>query len=111
MIGDEADLELARRRAYLARRHLLRTLTEIRDRLHPRALAGEAWEKVRDRGEEMAAGAVRSVKEKPGRAAAIAGAVALFLARKPIADGVKALLARGDADDGGGEAVERGDQG
>lgn len=111
MIGDEADLELARRRAYLARRHLLRTLTEIRDRLHPRALAGEAWEKVRDRGEEMAAGAVRSVKEKPARAAAIAGAVALFLARKPIADSVKALLVRGDADDEGGEAVERGDQG
>lgn len=96
MIGDEADLELARRRAYLARRHLTRTLTEIRDRLHPRVLAGEAWEKVRDRGEEMAAQAVRGVKEKPGRAAAVAGALALFLARKPIAKGVKSLLARGD---------------
>lgn len=104
MIGDKADLELARRRADIARRRLLATLGELRERLHPRALAGEAWDRVRDRGEDMAAEVIQGVKEKPGRTAAIAGALALFLARKPIAEGVRSLLAHGDDERGGGSA-------
>ncbi len=99
MIGDEADLALARLRAELARKRLLGTLGDIRDRLNPRTLAEEAWESVRERGGEAAAEMVRTVREKPGRSAAIAGAIALFMARRPIARGVMSLLNRGNEDE------------
>lgn len=94
MIGDKADLANARAQADLARGRLVATLGELQQRLHPRALMKEAWEELRERGTEMADDAIRSAKEKPGRTAAIAGAVALFLARKPIAHGVMSLLDR-----------------
>lgn len=102
MIGDEADLALARLRAQLARQRMLGTMSEIRDRLHPGTLVGEVLETVRERGEEIAADMVEGVKERPGRAAMFAGLAALFLARKPIASGVKSLLlgAKGDETDG-----------
>ena len=97
MIGDKTDLANARARADAARTRLAGTLGRIQARLHPRALMKEAWEEVREQGGELAAKAMRDVQEKPGRTAAIAGAVALFLAREPIARGVKHLL--GGADD------------
>ncbi len=99
MIGDKTDLANARARADLARARVARTLGEIQTRLHPRALMKEAWEEVREQGGELAAKAMRDVQEKPGRTAAIAGAVALFLAREPIMRGVKHLLAHSDAED------------
>lgn len=92
MIGDEADIELARLRAQLARQRLLGTLGQIRGRLQPSALAADAWETIRDRGGDALVDVAESVKAKPGRAVAIAGLVALFLARRPIADGVRSLL-------------------
>lgn len=94
MIGDEADLALARLRAQLARQRLLGTLGEIRDRLHPRTIAHDVWDTVRERGGDIAADVVDGVREKPGRAAAIAGLVALLMARKPIVSGVKSLLSK-----------------
>ncbi|MDX3885444.1 MAG: DUF3618 domain-containing protein [Sphingomonas sp.] len=96
MIGDEADIANARARAAAARARLGGTLGEIQARLNPKALAREAWDELREHGEELAAEALAAAKEKPARTAAIAGGVALFLARKPIVRGIMHLLAKRD---------------
>lgn len=102
MIGDEADLGVARARADIARKKLAITLSEIQERLNPRVLIRDAWDEVRTHGGEVAQDAIKSVKERPGRAAAIGGALALLLARKPIANAIGGLLLPSDKDDTAG---------
>ena len=92
MSGDPADIAIARAKADAARARLMGTLGAIQSRLAPRNLAEDAWEKVRDRGGELAGKALQGAKQRPVRTAAIIGAIALFFARKPIIHGVAKLL-------------------
>lgn len=110
MIGDSSDVAIARARAELARRKFAATLGEIQERLNPRVLIRDAWDEVRDQGGDLAAGAIKSVKDRPGRAAAIGGALALLLARKPIANAIGGLLLPNDDEDQVEEAGWRPDE-
>lgn len=81
-----SDLRIAEKRGHAeaARERFMGTVEEIKLRLAPRTLAQEAWEGAKDKGAEVAEGAVSAVKERPAVAAGVAAGAALILARKPI---------------------------
>jgi ElaB/YqjD/DUF883 family membrane-anchored ribosome-binding protein len=93
------EIEFAKRQAHNARARLDSTLTALQVRLEPRTLATEAWDGVREKGNEVAETALDAVKERPGVAAAAVGAVALFLTRKPLWRAAKYIFTRPEPDD------------
>lgn len=74
-----ARIEVARTRAAL-----LETTRELQARLQPRTLATEAWEKAKDKGADLAEGAVDAVAKRPLAVGGVVAAVAMFLAREPL---------------------------
>ena len=82
----EARVEVAERRE-----SLIETAREIQQRLQPKTLAREAWESAKVKGADMAEDAVDAVKRRPVATGGIIAAIAMFLAREPIKDGVGKL--------------------
>ncbi len=76
-----ARIEVAKRRAAL-----IDVVRELQVRLQPATLATEAWEKAKNKGADLAEGAVDAVKARPVAVGGIAAALAMFLAREPIKD-------------------------
>ena len=74
-----ARIEVARTRAAL-----LETTRELQGRLQPKTLASEAWEKAKDKGADLAEGAVDAVAKRPVAVGGVLAAVAMFLAREPL---------------------------
>ena len=74
-----ARIEVARTRA-----SLLETARDLQARLQPGTLAGEVWEKAKDKGADLAEGAVDAVAKRPLAVGGVAAAIALFLAREPL---------------------------
>lgn len=74
----------ARGEADAAKARLMGTVDEAKQRLAPGKLAGDAVQAAKDKGIVMADDTVTAVKDKPGMAAGIVGATALFMARKPL---------------------------
>lgn len=74
-----ARIEVARRRAAL-----LETAHELQARLQPGTLASEAWEKAKDKGADIAEGAVDAVAKRPLAVGGAVAAIAMFLAREPL---------------------------
>ncbi|MEO5867476.1 MAG: DUF3618 domain-containing protein [Sphingomonas sp.] len=95
MTDIEPTLAMAENHSVAARRQLAGTLVEIQARLNPKALAREAAQELRQAGEELARDGMEAVKRHPLTLAGIAGAVVLFLARRPL----RSLIAQGDAAD------------
>ncbi|MFN3944035.1 MAG: DUF3618 domain-containing protein [Allosphingosinicella sp.] len=93
------DLENAKRHAEWARSQLETTLGALQQRLHPKTLATEAWEGVRDKGNDIADDALAVVKDRPAAVSAAIGVFTLFLARKPLKRAVSRLW-NGPEDDG-----------
>jgi hypothetical protein len=87
----EQRLETAKMEAERARRRLGATITTVQQRLKPAALADHAWSGVKDKGSELADGAVEAVKARPAAAAGAVAALFLFLARRPIVSGASKL--------------------
>ena len=87
-----AGIEQAKREAALARQRLERTLAELRERLQPGNLAGEAWDGVKDKGADLAEGALEAVKSRPKAVSLALGALAVFLARRPLKRAVSRLI-------------------
>lgn len=85
-------IEQAKRNAELARERMESTMHALQARLHPKVLANEAWEEVRDKGNDLADNAVEAVKKRPAAASAAAGAIVLFLARNPLKRAVSRML-------------------
>ena len=81
----EADIARAQERVNAAREKLLGSTHALQERLKPSVLADDAWKVARDKGQEVAADAVRAVKERPVISSAAAIGLAAFVARKPIA--------------------------
>jgi hypothetical protein len=90
------DLTKAKRHADWARSQLETTVGALQQRLNPKTLASEAWEGVRDKGNDMADDALAVVKERPAAVSAAIGVFALFLARKPLTRAVSRLFASDD---------------
>ena len=76
-----ARIEVAKRRAAL-----IDVVHLLQARLAPSTLASEAWEKAKNKGADLAEGAVDAVKARPVAVGGIAAALAMFLAREPIKD-------------------------
>ena len=76
-----ARIEVARTRAAL-----LDTARELQQRLQPKTLASEAWEKAKEKGADLAEDAVDAVKRRPVAAGGVIAALTMFLAREPIKD-------------------------
>lgn len=91
-----AALQQAKHEAVQARARLETTVADLQQRLRPGSLAGEAWGGVKDKGADLADGAMQAVKKRPGAVSLALGAFALFLARRPIKRAVTRLVSGGD---------------
>lgn len=78
----------ARGEAEAAKARLMSTVDELKARLAPGKLAGDAVQAAKDRSIVVADDTVTAVKDKPMMAAGIATATALFIARKPLLSAV-----------------------
>lgn len=76
----------ARAEAERAKAALVETARELQQRLAPKTLASEAWEKAKNKGADLAEDAVDAVKRRPVAAGGIVAALTMFLAREPIKD-------------------------
>lgn len=74
-----ARIEVARTRAAL-----IETARELQARLQPKTLANEAWEKAKDKGADLAEGAVDAVAKRPLAVGGVVAALTMFLAREPL---------------------------
>ncbi|WP_326524461.1 hypothetical protein [Sphingomonas sp.] len=83
MTADPA-LAAARARAIAARARLDASIERAKTRLSPRTLAAGAVETAKDKAFAAAETGLDAVRQRPAVAAAVAGAVGLFLARKPL---------------------------
>jgi hypothetical protein len=92
----------AKRTAARAKDRLDRTLAAVQHRLSPGNLAEEAWDGVKDKGADMAEGALEAVKSRPKTVSLALGAFALFLARAPLKRAVTRLIS-GDEDEDGND--------
>jgi hypothetical protein len=59
---------------------------ELQQRLQPKTLASEAWEKAKEKGADLAEDAVDAVKSRPVAVGGVVAALTMFLAREPIKD-------------------------
>ena len=83
----DADRILAAERAVeRARERLVDTVQSLAEQLEPRRLVRELWEDAKVKGADLAEEAVDAVKARPLAATGVTAAVAMFLAREPIAD-------------------------
>ena len=76
-----ARIEVERRRAAL-----MEIVHQLQQRLQPRTLASEAWEKAKEKGADLAEDAVDAVKSRPVAVGGVVAALTMFLAREPIKD-------------------------
>lgn len=74
-----ARIDVARTRA-----SLLETARELQARLQPKTIAGEVWEKAKDKGADIAEGAVDAVAKRPLAVGSVVAAIAMYLAREPL---------------------------
>ena len=91
----KADVRAKEAEATAARERFMATLHELQHRLHPKTLAND----VKEKAKEKADGAVTAAKDgmtqaatHPSTVAAITIPIAVYLFRKPIARGLKALF-------------------
>lgn len=95
-----AEIEQAKRDAVRTRRRFEQTLAAVQERLRPGNLAEEAWDGVKDKGADLADGALKAVKSRPKAVSLALGALALFLARQPLKRAVTRLVSGGEEEDG-----------
>lgn len=94
MSGTEKDVARARAEATRARMRLAATMGEIQDRLNPRTLLSDAWQEVREHGQDLVDEAIQTARAKPVATSAMAAAVIALFAREPIWRAVTGLFFR-----------------
>jgi hypothetical protein len=101
-----ATVEAAKRDSIRARAQLDSTLVALQQRLHPKSLATEAWDGVKEKSGDLAEGALGAVRQRPAAAGIAVGALALFLARGPLLRAAQRALG-GDQDEDDGAITTR----
>ena len=81
---DSPKVAAARIEVERSRAALLETARELQQRLQPKTLANEVWEKAKDKGADLAEDAVDAVAKRPIAVGGVVAALAMFLARKPL---------------------------
>ncbi|HYJ28907.1 MAG TPA: DUF3618 domain-containing protein [Allosphingosinicella sp.] len=102
-----AEIETAKREADAARRRFDSTSAALQQRLHPKSLATEAWDGVKEMSSDLAEGALGAVKQRPGAVSLALGAAVLFLARKPLRRAVGHAFGREEDQEDDGRIVTR----
>lgn len=105
------EIEAAKRDSVRARARFESTLAAVQSRLKPGNLAEEAWDGVKDKGADLADGALQGLKKRPAAVSMVLGAFALFLARKPLTRAARRLISDesgGNEDEGAALGVEEG---
>jgi hypothetical protein len=74
-----AEIEVERTRAAL-----LDTASELLERFQPHNLVSDLLEKAKDKGADLAEGAVDAVAKRPLAVGGVVAALAMFLAREPL---------------------------
>ena len=78
------EIEQAKREVERTRRQFASTAGALQYRLKPANLMSSAWDGVREKGGEMADGAIQTVKDRPVAASGILAVMVVFLARDPL---------------------------
>ena len=104
-----AEIERAKRESVRSRARFEQTLAQVQRRLHPGNLAEEAWDGVKDKGADLADGALQAVKKRPAAVSLALGAFALFLARDPLKRAVGRLISGDDGEEEANEESQSGD--
>ncbi|KQN26168.1 hypothetical protein ASE86_08435 [Sphingomonas sp. Leaf33] len=96
-MSEDAVVVAARAKALAARARLDSSLAVARQRLNPKSLAADAVGSAADKASLAAQTGIQAVRDRPAIAAAVAGAVGLALAHKPLLGWAASLLGRDDA--------------
>lgn len=83
-MNDTPKVAAARIEVERTRAELLETVRELQARLQPKTIANEVWEKAKDKGADLAEGAVDAVAKRPLAVGGVIAALAMFLAREPL---------------------------
>lgn len=83
---DAQRLADAERQVERSRDRLLDTLYDLAEQLEPKRLVRELWQDAKVKGADLAEEAVDAVKARPIAVTGVAAAIAMFLAREPIAE-------------------------
>ena len=83
---DSPEVATARVEVERSRSKLMATAHELQDRLSPKVLARDVWEGAKDKGANLAEGAVDAARARPIAAGGVVAALAMFLAREPLMD-------------------------
>lgn len=92
---DDPQVAAARIEVERSRARLMDTAHELQDRLSPKVLARDAWQGAKEKGADLAEGAVDAAKARPLAAGGIAAALTMFLAREPLIDLASSLFKGG----------------
>ena len=96
------DIVQAKRNAARARARVDTGVAALQHRLHPRTIAENAIDSVRDKKDQ----AVGAARQRPAIAAAVGGAVALIVLRKPLRGLYRLVSRRLRKDEGNGAAPD-----
>jgi hypothetical protein len=80
----ESELDTAKAQADEARKRLTATMVALQTRLHPKALAREAFNELKETGEDLARSGAAVAKRNAGPIAGIAATLGLVLARHQL---------------------------
>lgn len=83
-MSDSAKIAAARIEVEKRKAALLESVRELQQRLQPKALASDAWEKAKNKGADLAEDAVDAVAKRPVAVGSVVAALAMFLARDPL---------------------------
>ena len=87
-----AGIEQAKREAMRAKARFEQSFAALRERLQPGSLAEEAWDGVKDKSADLADNALQAVKSRPKAVSLALGALAVFLARRPLTRAVSRMI-------------------
>jgi len=83
---DTPEIAAARAEVDRRRARVMATAHELQERLSPKTLAKGAWQGAKEKGADLAEGAVDAVKARPYAATGVVAAITMFLAREPLID-------------------------
>lgn len=85
-MSDNAQVSAARADAERSRSRLMSTAHQLQERLSPKTLARDAWQGAKEKGADVAEGAVDAVRARPLAATGVVAAITLLLVRHPLMD-------------------------
>jgi hypothetical protein len=83
-VTDTPKVAAARIQVERAKGALLETASELVDRFKPHNIVDDIWESAKDKGADLAEGAVDAVAKRPVAVGGVVAALAMFLAREPL---------------------------